>query len=145
MPIVEVKEVINRDIARVWERICDVDSYGDFMQPVRSVRTISTDGDHSVVEWEVILKGSLMNWTESETRFPDRYRVEFEQIDGDLERFVGFWQLTALADTVTEAVLTIDFEIGIPMLRDMLDPVAERALRENSRQMLVSLNEESVA
>ncbi|MNY71707.1 hypothetical protein D3C86_2101090 [compost metagenome] len=48
-------------------------------------------------------------------------------------------------ENLTRAVLSIRFEIGIPMLREMLDPIAERALIENSRLMLRSLNAKTPA
>lgn len=139
MPVVEVVERIHADIDSVWRLVCDVDGYPGFMEPVQSVTTLVKEGDESTVSWEVLLKGSTLKWTEREHRHPDRYRVDFAQLDGDLERFSGYWQLAAAGDGVTDAALYIDFEIGIPMLRDMLNPVAVKALRENSTTMLKSL------
>jgi hypothetical protein len=37
--------------------------------------------------------------------------------------------------------LNVDFDIGIPLLADMLNPVASAALRENSQQMLAALEQ----
>jgi ribosome-associated toxin RatA of RatAB toxin-antitoxin module len=140
MPIVEVREIIHRDVHTIWERICDVESYPEFMEPVLSIEKLETIGNSDVVKWEVRLKGSILRWTESETRSEDRYRIDFVQVDGDLERFCGFWQLSEITSDQTEAVLYLEFEIGISMLREMLNPVAERALRDNLRLMLRSLD-----
>ena len=139
MPVVEVVERIYADIDSVWRLVCDVDGYPGFMEPVQSVTTLSREGDESTVSWEVLLKGSTLKWTEREHRRPESYRVDFAQLDGDLERFSGYWQLADAGGGVTDAALYIDFEIGIPMLRDMLNPVAVKALRENSTIMLKSL------
>jgi ribosome-associated toxin RatA of RatAB toxin-antitoxin module len=138
MPIVEVKEIIHRDIRSIWEQICDFESYPEFMEPVLSVEKLDTRGNSDVVEWQVRLGTSVLKWTALETRFEDRYRVDFVQLDGDFERFCGFWQLSEIASDQTEATLIIEFEIGVPMLRAILDPVAVRALRDNSRLMLRS-------
>lgn len=143
MPVVDVEEIIASDIEAVWALIADVESYSTYMEPVQSVRTLQRQENSCLVEWEVLLKGSLLKWTERETRMPERQRIEFVQTEGDLEVFRGFWQLEKIADRVTKARLCIEFEIGIPMLRDMLDPVAERALRDNSRTMLRSLDTRS--
>jgi hypothetical protein len=40
-------------------------------------------------------------------------------------------------------VLSVRFDIGIPMLSEMINPVAERAIKENSRLMLASLSSEA--
>jgi hypothetical protein len=39
--------------------------------------------------------------------------------------------------------LSVYFDIGIPMLSEMLNPVAERAVRDNSRNMLLSIASEA--
>jgi coenzyme Q-binding protein COQ10 len=56
-----------------------------------------------------------------------------------MERFQGHWQVTRITDEITEAALVVDFEIGIEMLRPMLEPVAVRAVHRNSTEMLRSL------
>lgn len=136
MPLIVVRERIEGPIAKVWELVKNIEDYPRFMQPVQEVTVLSRSGDIVDAEWAVELKGSLLRWTERETCNPVDYRIDFVQIEGDLEKFEGHWDLTALSDEVTEVELQVDFEIGIPTLRDMLNPVAEKALRENSITML---------
>lgn len=139
MPLVEVNEQLEVPADRVWELVRDVEAYPRLMEPVRSLEVLEEGPDWVVTAWEVELKGSILKWTEHEQRDEERRRLTYHQIEGDLERFDGYWQVTALTPEVTEAILIVRFEIGIPMLREMLDPVAERAIRENSRLMLRSL------
>jgi ribosome-associated toxin RatA of RatAB toxin-antitoxin module len=86
--------------------------------------------------WSVLLKGSVLEWVEDEVIDHERRTVDFHQVDGDLERFSGSWVVAAADGDVSLVRLTVDFEIGIPLLADMLNPVAVRALRENSERML---------
>lgn len=139
MPNIEVKEFINAPIQSVWNVISDVEGYPSIMDSVKKIEVIENLENHIVAKWEVELKGSLLRWTEREELYPSTYRIEFHQIDGDLECFDGYWQLHEFSPGITEAILMINFEIGIPMLKEMLDPVASRALKENSRKMLLSL------
>jgi ribosome-associated toxin RatA of RatAB toxin-antitoxin module len=139
MPRIKVTEILDAPIKDVWELICDLDSYPRIMDPVRSIKILSKGKDWTLVGWEVELKGSILRWTEREDRYPQNYRVVYEQVDGDLEMLQGHWELREIDGNRTEATLEIEFEIGIPMLRDMLNPIAERALRENARIMLRSL------
>jgi ribosome-associated toxin RatA of RatAB toxin-antitoxin module len=123
----------------VWARVCDVEAYPQFMESVVETRVVERDGGESTVEWTVLLKGSVLRWTERERRIDERHRIEYWQLDGDLARFEGSWQLWDTGGGMTEAVLEVTFEIGIPMLADMLNPVAARAIEQNSRTMLLSL------
>jgi coenzyme Q-binding protein COQ10 len=142
MPTVQVREVIPRNINDTWNMICDFEKYPNLMEPVRNLRILDKKGNTLISEWEVNLKGSILKWTESDTKLPEKYRIEFTQMDGDLEQFNGYWQLSEMADTQTEVFLYTNFEIGIPMLRDMLDPVAKLAIEENSQTMLRAFGEQ---
>src|SRR5689334_19457441 len=109
------------------------------MASVRQVKILEEGPDWSVTSWSVDLKGSILSWTEHESRNRELYRVDYRQRDGDLESFEGYWQLERQGPRLTRASLKVDFEIGIPMLREMLDPVAARAIEDNARMMLRSL------
>jgi len=139
MPQVDVKLPIQAPIDEVWRAVKDIESYPTYMDNVKDVR-VEAEQMHGerVSTWSVLLKGSVLEWTERERVDDAAYRIEFDQIDGDLDVFTGHWQLTEIADGV-EAVLLVDFEIGIPLLADMLNPVAARALHDNSEQMLLEI------
>jgi ribosome-associated toxin RatA of RatAB toxin-antitoxin module len=135
MPKVDVDVVISATVADVWTTINDVEAYASFMENVRSVSVVSHEAGERVSSWSVLLKGSILEWTEREIVDDDAKRVTFEQLDGDLDEFSGYWQLEPKEDGV-RVVLAVTFEIGIPLLAEMLNPVAARALRDNSLRML---------
>ncbi len=145
MPVVRVEEVLNSEIENVWNTLRAVERYPLLMDPVKSIVVVEKGENFAISEWEVVLKGSLLKWLERAEFFPDEYRIQYSQVDGDLQWLRGFWKLRSLSPDVTEAILEIDFEIGIPILQDMLNPIAERALGENARLMLLSLESERQA
>jgi ribosome-associated toxin RatA of RatAB toxin-antitoxin module len=145
MPEVRVDLTIDAEVDEVWSMVRGVEAYPNYMANVRSVDILADHGDTRVTAWSVFLKGSILEWSESERIDDSLRRIEFSQLDGDLERFVGYWQVTADESGATRVVLDIDFEIGIPLLAQMLDPVAGRALRDNSEQMLHSLERKAIA
>jgi len=136
MPRVDVELVLTAPIAKVWEAIKSVEAYPSYMSTVRSVEVLDTDGAKRTCAWSVLLKGSILQWTEIDVIHDERWTIEFDQIDGDLDQFVGFWSATPQADGTVRTRLLVDFEIGIPVLADMLNPVAARALAENAETML---------
>jgi ribosome-associated toxin RatA of RatAB toxin-antitoxin module len=109
------------------------------MQHVRSVEVLETGPGYRLTAWEVAVKGCAMRWVERAEIDEERHRVEYRLVEGDLAKMDGFWQLTPLPDGCVEVAFSLTFDIGVPSLSDMLDPVAERALRENSQAMLRSL------
>jgi ribosome-associated toxin RatA of RatAB toxin-antitoxin module len=136
---VEVRERLAAPLPAVWDLICDVESYPKFMPSVRSTTVLDNGEDWTVTMWEVELRGSVMKWIEREERDHARHHLAYHQVEGDLRQFQGYWQLHPVAPAVTDAILLVRFEIGIPMLAEILDPVAEQAIRDNSRRMLRSL------
>ncbi len=135
MPTVEVKKTVKAPFAEVWNAVCDIEAYPKFMANVRSVQITHTNGNERTSTWSTILKGSILEWTEREVLDQSTGTIQFNQLDGDLDLFDGHWSVVDRAKSV-EVSLSIEFEIGIPLLADMLNPVASRALRENSETML---------
>lgn len=137
MPEVKIDLTIRSPIERVWETILDIERYQDSMDTVRSVRIIEELNEHRRrAAWSVLLKGSILEWEEEEELDPATHTVVFRQIRGDLEHFDGQWALKALGPQQTKVTFEVVFEIGIPMLAEMLNPAAERSLRENCTEML---------
>lgn len=54
----------------------------------------------------------------------------FHQTEGDIEHFAGKWQVSPLAGGGLIS-FSAEFDMGIPSLSRILDPIAEQALREN--------------
>jgi ribosome-associated toxin RatA of RatAB toxin-antitoxin module len=145
MPFVEVDEIMPASVDKVWEVVNDVEAYPRLMEHVRSLEVRERGPNYRHTAWEVDLKGCVMNWVEREDIDAERYHIDYHQIEGDLEQFEGYWQLEPLTPDTCRAVLTVQFNIGIPMLDEMLNPIAERAIRESSLKMLRSLGSEAAS
>lgn len=127
------------DKAHVWPILADFVRYPEFMADVLEVRVDSRQGECLVSSWRVLLNGSELTWTERDLLVFEN-RIEFEQVDGDLEVWEGTWQLIEREDGL-HVQLDVSFDIGIPSLADVLHPIGERAIRANSRQMLEGIRD----
>lgn len=144
MPIVKSAHTTDQPAPMVWEVLLDCEAFPSYMTEVRSVRLLSDDGKRRVGRWSVLLKGSELEWEEEEFVDHERRRIDFRQLEGDLDYFTGYWQVTETPEgTVVE--LNVDFDIGIPLMAEMLNPVAARALEENSRAILGQLGARAAA
>jgi len=139
MPVVDVKMRIVAPPAAVWKLVCAIDDYPGYMTDVRSV-VVTGDPTETVrgSSWSVSLRGSILEWTELDRFDEPNGRIDFHQTDGDLERFSGHWSIDPVAGQPDSADVSfyVDFEIGIPLLADMLNPIAQRSLRDNAIRML---------
>jgi|SRR6478609_3775237 len=145
MPEVNIDLDIRASIERVWDTLLDLESYEESMDNVRWTRLVGDDNERTRrAEWSVLLKGSILEWEEEERLDHDAYKVVFKQLRGDLEFFDGYWSLEELGPNETRAHFEVVFEIGIPMLAEMLNPVAQRSLQESCFEMLRGIERTAV-
>jgi ribosome-associated toxin RatA of RatAB toxin-antitoxin module len=144
MPVVRTKTRLeNVDIQRVWEIVCDFERYPEMMDDVLEVEYMERHDHASVSSWKILLNGSEMMWVERDVYTPNK-EIVFDQIEGDLEIYRGKWVLEEEENAVIVSLI-IEFEIGIPSLKEMLDPIGIRAVKSNSGQMLESIKATSRA
>ncbi len=95
--------------------------------------------DGSVISgWTVAFRDGLMRWTERDTFSPATLSIAFEQLSGDFETFEGSWACEPHRDGTT-VTFRASFDLGIPTLAEILDPVAESTLRTNIEKILQGL------
>lgn len=137
MPDVSLDLDVHAPADTVWEAVLDIERYPQLMTNVVAVRI--EEWEEETIrrsEWAMIIKGATLVWRDREWIDHAERSVRFEQVSGDLERFEGSWVLTERAPGVIHVQLRIAFEIGVPLLADMLNPVAKRALYDNCLEML---------
>ncbi|MFE0256500.1 MAG: cyclase [Streptomyces sp.] len=124
--------------AAVYHRITDFRRYPELTDTVREVRVDALPDGSVVSDWTVSFRGGLMRWRERDTFAPDTLSLTFEQLSGDFQTFEGSWRCEP-RDGGTLVVFTASFDLGIPTLAEILDPVAESTLRTNIARILAGL------
>jgi ribosome-associated toxin RatA of RatAB toxin-antitoxin module len=132
-------EVPGVSLGDVWRVVSDFEQFPALMPNVLSVEVVGQDGDATITTWRVVLEGSEMTWDERDTFVPNE-RITFEQVDGDLDVFRGEWTL-AERDGGVLVTLTVEFDLGIPSLATVLNPVGVKAIDANSREMLTAIGD----
>lgn len=137
---VEIKETVPaRSAAAMYAVLCDFERYPDHTDAVRQVTVTKSEKSASHSEWQVMFRGGILKWSERD-RFDDQARtIHFEQIGGDdLESFVGVWRV----DEDGEGCIvhfSAEFDMGLDTLNSLIDPIAERTLRENIQAIIEGL------
>jgi len=139
MPTVTLTGRLPRgDAGLVFARIADFPGYTRYTDAVREVVIDRVDGDTVASTWSVNFRRGVMRWSEVDRIDPRRRTIDFTQTAGDFARFAGSWRVGADGPGV-EVVFRAEFDIGMPSLAAMIDPVAENALVHNMRLILRGL------
>ncbi|MFF3781154.1 type II toxin-antitoxin system RatA family toxin [Streptomyces sp. NPDC001933] len=140
MPVVSTRHITGESPERVWAALLDCEAFPSYMTEVAAVDVLRQEGERRISRWSVQLRGSELEWEEEDLIDPARRRIDFRQTEGDLARYTGHWQVGADGARTT-VELEVDFDLGIPLMAEMLDPIAKRALRDFSQAVLGSLGE----
>ncbi len=121
-----------------YSALRDFERYPEVAEAVRQVSVERHNTDSVTSTWEVDFRDGVMEWTEAD-EFDDEARtIRFTQLDGDFEEFAGSWSARGDGpDSIVE--FRASFDIGIPSLGAIIEPLADRTLRENVTQILRGL------
>jgi ribosome-associated toxin RatA of RatAB toxin-antitoxin module len=129
--------VPDRSAAEVFALLSDLARYPDVVEAVRSI-TVGQEDGRMVSTWEVDFHGGIMRWKEEDVFLPQETTMRFRQLEGDVDHFAGEWKLTD-SEGGCVAEFEADFDLGVEGLSDVLNPIADSALRENVRGILTGL------
>ncbi|KAF5993163.1 MULTISPECIES: type II toxin-antitoxin system RatA family toxin [Streptomyces] len=127
------------DPETAYQRIRDFRRYPEVTETVREVVVHPPHDDGTVVsDWTVRFRNGLMRWSERDAFFPKTRTIGFTQLTGDFELFEGTWRCASGEDG-TAVTFDAVFDLGIPTLAELLDPVADSTLRSNIERILRGL------
>lgn len=139
MPQVEVEALVpDADADAVFARISDFESYSRYTDAVREITLRPVENGVVESEWSVNFRNGILCWSERDHIDPARRMIRFEQLDGDFDELSGQWAVAAVGPDV-RVVFTAGFDLGMPSIADMINPIAERTLRENIEAILRGL------
>ncbi|MCG7537520.1 SRPBCC family protein [Pseudoalteromonas sp. OOF1S-7] len=141
---VEIHAVIpNTQADHVFDTLSDFRHYAELVDTVVSVEMDRESAQEAQSSWVVKFRNGLLKWTERDWFKREELRLEFEQIDGDFEEFLGAWHIEQLDGDVRVALI-VDFDFGVPSLESIVNPVAARVLTDVTQQILKGLFSEDV-
>lgn len=137
---VELHAVVpSQQAGHVYDEVIRWERYPDLAPHVHTTTVHATlpekEGSSS---WELHFRSGLLRWRESEELARDELTVRFEQAEGDFDSFTGQWTLRQDGADVS-VHFAADFDFGIPSLEGILDPIAERVIKESVAWALTGL------
>ena len=124
--------------SEAFDRLADFASYSELSPSIRSIEIEQIDERTLRTTWDVKFRGGSMKWIEEDRLNPEAGTIDFELVEGNLKHFSGSWAV-ADADGGTDVRFLCDFAVGMPAMATFIDPLAERAIRDNIKEILVGL------
>jgi ribosome-associated toxin RatA of RatAB toxin-antitoxin module len=143
MPELSISNTSTAAPERVWQLLLSEDTYPEFIDDVLRVEVVPQGDGERVASWAVSLDGAELEWRQHEHIDDAARELRFTQLDGDLSELSGRWSVRPLDDGGTLIALDLAFEIGIPLLADVLNPIAVRELGEGFQEILDALGSQS--
>jgi len=138
MSYVESSVNIQGKIEDVYTLAKNMERYSEYMPDVKEVKVVKRSDNSTVTEWETLVEDIPICWKEMDEFDDKNLRIKYKLIEGDLDKFEGEWIFENVGNE-TKVTLTVDFDFGMPTLADLIGPVLEMKVRENSMMMLEAM------
>ncbi|KPC71784.1 SRPBCC family protein [Streptomyces sp. NPDC006349] len=112
---------------KVFDRLRDFAAYPEFTDAIREVRVTEVGANTIDSQWSANFRNGVLCWSERDRVDPVGLTIEFTQTDGDFERFDGGWYVQQ-DGAATRIRFTAVFDLGIPSLASLIDPIAAATL-----------------
>ncbi|WP_369211877.1 type II toxin-antitoxin system RatA family toxin [Streptomyces flavofungini] len=126
-----------------YERVRDFARYPELVDIVRRVEVRPADGMSDVLhsDWEVDFRNGALVWSEEDVFDDGAMTIAFRQTSGDFESFDGQWAVLPAGPHESGCQVRFEaaFDFGLASLSAIIDPVAERVLRETIATILLAL------
>jgi ribosome-associated toxin RatA of RatAB toxin-antitoxin module len=142
MPYVQTEIDIAAPRKAIYELAKDMERYSEFMPDVEYVKILRRDGNKTVTRWKTLVEDAPIEWTEEDIFDDERTRIDYRLTEGDLDRFEGAWTFEE-RDGMTHVVLGVDYDFGVPTLAELIGPILQKKVEENSLMMLRALKAKS--
>jgi ribosome-associated toxin RatA of RatAB toxin-antitoxin module len=130
--------VPSRTASECYPVVCDFARYPELTDAVLRVEIDDLGNGRTGATWDVRFRRGILRWSEEDRFDPELCRVDFSMLAGDLEHMSGYWHLLDSGDGC-ELSFFCDFDMGIPTLAHIIEPIAEQTLRDNVVRILAAL------
>lgn len=138
MASVQASTVISAPLDRVYALAREVERFPEFMPDLERVTVLERLPSGTVTEWVGVVQGRKIRWVEEDQWDDQGYTCTFRQRSGDFSRYEGRWEFQEVPEG-TRTVLTVDYELDIPLAGALLSTLVKVLMRKNCESMLAAL------
>jgi ribosome-associated toxin RatA of RatAB toxin-antitoxin module len=114
----------------MYRTLADYARYPQLVEIVRGVEVSRTGPNSGTSRWEVAFQTGVLEWSELDEFNASERTIRFTANGGDPEHYAGLWRVREAGDGSVVS-FSAEFDLGMPTFSAVIEPVAERTLREN--------------
>jgi ribosome-associated toxin RatA of RatAB toxin-antitoxin module len=145
MSLVKVEshcQVIGKWGHKVWEIISNIENYPVFMNNVNEVKIIERVENEGISEWYAQIEDAPLHWVEHDFFYPEKKETQFISKEGDFEIIRGGWKINENDDNTTSFKMTIEYNLGIPVIEEVFGHILKEKIILNIQMMMDSIKRE---
>jgi len=121
MPTISRTALVEHTSKDMFELVCDIESYPDFLPWCSAAKVDESSETHQVASVTI---NQVINQSEFSTRnaLETNQSITMELVDGPFKHLTGTWQFKPLGDSACRVLLDIDFEFANPMVGRLISP-----------------------
>ncbi|ONI92994.1 hypothetical protein ALI22I_00745 [Saccharothrix sp. ALI-22-I] len=119
--------------------VADYKRYPDVAESVLGVEIEDLGDGRERCTWEVKFRRGILRWTEEGVHDEAEHRIDFALVEGDLDEMKGHWLIEDAPGGGSVIRFWSRFDMGIPTLEHLIEPVAADTLRANVVDILHGL------
>jgi uncharacterized membrane protein len=141
MAVVKSETRIGAPLDRVFAVARDVARFPEYMDNVKSIEVVETDGDRVVTRWDAEAEDLRIRirWTEEDVWDPVARTCTFRQIEGDYKTFRGVWRFTDEGEGVTRFESELEVEYDVPLIGPLIRGLIAKKAKQNLDQTLAAI------
>jgi len=133
-----IANVAGQTAGRVFPLLCDMEQYPKYSGVLSSLTVAGSGNGTAVSTWTVKFGQGTATWSQQDCFDPAATTIQFKRLSGDIDNFTGTWVLRD-QDAGCAVQFSADFDIGMPALAAIIEPMIENMLRENITAILKGL------
>lgn len=138
---------INAPVGQVFDLARKVEDFPEFMPDVKTVEVRERrDDGYTRTYWEAITSiqkiVKVIRWEEEENWDSENLSCSFAQTKGDYKHYKGGWKFEDNGGS-TQVVLTVDYDLGLPLIGPLIKKLLDKLMKENCDSMLNALKEKA--
>ena len=143
MGLVKSEITVKADPVKTFRVAQEVEKYPQFMPDVEEIKVLERrDDGYSRVFWAAHAKvasiDKLVKWVEDEWWHEETLTSRFELVEGDYKHYFGDWTFENSGGG-TKITLTVDYDLGLPLIGAMINKLLDRIVQKNLDSMLSAI------
>jgi ribosome-associated toxin RatA of RatAB toxin-antitoxin module len=138
MAAAERKEIVDVPLRKMFDAICDYDSYSNFATGVKKVNVIEKEGDQARVHFDVEMMKRVEYTLDLKHEIDEDERsakVSWSLVDSKFFKINnGLWELKSLGENKTEVLYKLEIDFSFPAPGFVLKKLVAGALPQTIKE-----------